>query len=121
MNEKDLQEIRERYERINNGDYLTDKENLYAILDLATEDLPKLLDEVEFLNQKLENAIDNEIETATRLQKERDEWKAKAEQYGTSLWEVSNTLEGENVTPLVENLAYVLGHSGVYDKDGDSE
>lgn len=35
----------------------------------------------------------------------------------TSLGEISDILEGENVTPLVEQLAYVLTYSGIYNKD----
>jgi hypothetical protein len=64
------------------------------------------------------------IEKTERLQKERDELRKeneRLEQFEKSLWEISDTLEGENVTPLVERLAYVLSHSGIYNKDSDSE
>jgi hypothetical protein len=40
----------------------------------------------------------------------------KAIQYKNALENISNILEGQNVTPLVESLAYELSHSGIYDK-----
>ncbi|KYC94382.1 hypothetical protein B4102_3603 [Heyndrickxia sporothermodurans] len=41
----------------------------------------------------------------------------KAQQYKNALEEISDILDGQNVTPLVENIAYTLGHSGIYDKE----
>jgi len=38
-------------------------------------------------------------------------------QYKNTLEEISDILEGQNVTPLVENLSYALAHSGIYDKE----
>jgi hypothetical protein len=34
--------------------------------------------------------------------------------YKQSLKEISDILEGENVTPLVENISHILGMSGIY-------
>ncbi|CAG9608060.1 hypothetical protein [Pseudoneobacillus rhizosphaerae] len=34
-----------------------------------------------------------------------------------TLEEISGALDGQNVTPLVERLAYILSDSGFYDKD----
>jgi hypothetical protein len=37
--------------------------------------------------------------------------------YKNSLENISNILDGQNVTPLVESLAYELVHSGIYEKE----
>ncbi|MEH6971383.1 hypothetical protein [Bacillus sp. JJ675] len=41
----------------------------------------------------------------------------KAKQYKIALENISDILDGQNVTELIEQLAYELGHSGIYDKD----
>ncbi len=41
----------------------------------------------------------------------------KAVQYKIALKNISDILEGQNVTELIEQLAYELGHSEIYDKD----
>jgi dihydroneopterin aldolase len=40
----------------------------------------------------------------------------KAIQYKNALENISDILKGQNVTSLVEDLAYVLTDSGIYDK-----
>lgn len=40
----------------------------------------------------------------------------KAERYENALKEIVNILEGQNVTPLVERLAFVLADSKIYEK-----
>lgn len=38
-------------------------------------------------------------------------------QYKIALKNVSDILEGQNVTELIERIAYELGDSGIYDKE----
>jgi hypothetical protein len=44
-------------------------------------------------------------------------WNDQANYYKNALENISDILEGQNVTPLVESIAYVLVESGIYDKD----
>ncbi|MED2945423.1 hypothetical protein VSK91_19785 [Bacillus swezeyi] len=41
----------------------------------------------------------------------------KAVQYKIALKNISDILEGQNVTELIGRIAYELGHSGIYDKE----
>ncbi|AVI45411.1 MULTISPECIES: hypothetical protein [Bacillus] len=41
----------------------------------------------------------------------------KAAQYKIALKNISDILEGQNVTELIERIAYELAHSGIYDKE----
>lgn len=77
------------------------------------EILDHLSDEVNLLHQE---KLKREIRKLFMEQGER------AVQYQIALENISNLiskyiLEGQNITELVERIAYELSHSGIYDKE----